>query len=58
MRRSIGLVSVLAMGLGAGFLSVAAAAAPPPLRLLQQPSLSRDLVAFTYAGDLWTAPPD
>ena len=56
MRRSIGLVSVLAMGLGAGFLSVAAAAAPTPLRLLQQPSLSRDLVAFTYAGDLWTAP--
>ena len=63
MRRTIGLVSALALAVGAGFASVAAAAptpspapSPAPPRLLQQPSLSRDLVAFTYAGDLWTAP--
>ena len=63
MRRSIGLVSALALAVGAGFASLAAAAptpspapSPAPPRLLQQPSLSRDLVAFTYAGDLWTAP--
>ena len=55
MRRQIRLVSVLALALGAGFLS-AAASAETPLKLLQQPSLSRDLIAFTYAGDLWTAP--
>jgi tricorn protease len=32
----------------------AATAAPP--RILQQPALSRDMVAFVNGGDIWTAP--
>ena len=32
-----------------------AAAAPGPL-LLQHPSLSRDLIAFDYAGEIFTVP--
>jgi tricorn protease len=45
------------------FLSAAALAlagsgpaAAAPARLLQQPALSRDLVAFVNAGDIWVAP--
>ncbi len=32
------------------------ASAAEPLHLMQTPSLSRDLIAFGYAGDLWTVP--
>jgi tricorn protease len=38
----------------AAFLAVPAAAAAP--RILQQPTLGRDLVAFVNGGDIWTAP--
>ena len=42
----------------AALLSLAAPAAmgATPPHILQQPSLSRDLVAFGYAGDIWTVP--
>ncbi|CAN5343238.1 S41 family peptidase [soil metagenome] len=43
--------------LGAG--GTAAAQTPgqtPGPRILQQPAISRDLVAFGYAGDIWTVP--
>ena len=33
-----------------------AALAQPAPRILQQPSLSHDLIAFVNAGDLWTVP--
>ncbi len=33
---------------------VAAEAAPP--QILQQPAISRDLIAFVYGGDIWTVP--
>jgi tricorn protease len=45
-------VGAAACALAAG--SQAAAQAGP--RIYQQPAISRDLVAFAYAGDLWTAP--
>ena len=35
------------------FLPLCSAATPYPL---QQPSLSKDRIVFTYAGDLWTVP--
>ncbi|MGH7528215.1 MAG: peptidase S41, partial [Gemmatimonadales bacterium] len=45
--------------LGAVLLSVAPVAQPEPdprdTRLLEQPALSGDRVAFIYAGDLWSA---
>ncbi|HEX4736996.1 MAG TPA: PDZ domain-containing protein [Allosphingosinicella sp.] len=37
-------------------LAVSAPATAAPNRLLQQPALSRDLVAFVSAGDIWIAP--
>src|SRR5688572_13014837 len=37
-------------------LSVSAAAMAQGTRLLRHPTVSRDLVAFEYAGDLWTVP--
>src|SRR5687767_215747 len=37
-------------------LSVCAAVAAQGTRLLRHPTVSRDLVAFEYAGDLWAAP--
>jgi tricorn protease len=36
-------------------LGAVPAAAAPPL-LLQHPSLSRDMLAFNYAGEIWTVP--
>ena len=36
-------------------VSTAARAADPP-RLLQQPAISRDLIAFGYGGNIWTVP--
>ena len=32
------------------------AQAPQGPHILQRPALSRDLIAFGYAGDLWTVP--
>ncbi|HEY1606816.1 MAG TPA: PDZ domain-containing protein [Allosphingosinicella sp.] len=40
----------------AAALALAGPAAAAPDRLLQQPALSRDLVAFVNAGDIWIAP--
>ncbi len=37
-------------------LSIPAFAADPHPHILQQPSISKDLIAFSYAGDLWTVP--
>ncbi len=34
-------------------LAVSAAASAQGTRLLRQPTVSRDLVAFEYGGDLW-----
>ena len=38
------------------FLSVAASHADPRPHIYQRPALSKDLIAFGYAGDLWTVP--
>jgi tricorn protease len=68
-RRSVPLTAIVVLSLGA-FVSLSAfVAAPsrgsPPAavpaddaatRLLQFPTLSRDSIAFTFAGDLWTVP--
>ncbi|HEX3887717.1 MAG TPA: PDZ domain-containing protein [Phenylobacterium sp.] len=41
----------------AGLLSQpAAASAQAAPHILQQPAISRDLIAFSYAGDIWTVP--
>src|SRR5919201_1105063 len=37
-------------------LTLANTAAAQGTRLLRHPTVSRDLVAFEYAGDLWTVP--
>src|SRR3989442_7539330 len=37
-------------------LTASAAATAQGTRLLRHPTVSRDLVAFEYAGDLWTVP--
>ncbi len=50
---AISILSVTAL-LGFGFCSTAAAAGKP--HIFQRPALSRDLIAFGYAGDLWTVP--
>jgi tricorn protease len=43
------VLSILAVG-------PAAASAPTKPHIFQRPALSRDLIAFGYAGDLWTVP--
>lgn len=45
----LGVAAAVALTLGA-----APARAEP--RILQQPAISRDLIAFGYAGDIWTVP--
>ncbi len=45
------VIALLAVVLAAG---VADAASTP--HIFQRPALSRDLIAFAYAGDLWTVP--
>ena len=55
MRIAAGLVSTLALAVAAVSLPDLAVAQTAP-GLFQQPSLSRDLVAFTYAGDIWVVP--
>src|SRR5262245_46894991 len=37
-------------------LGISATASAQGTRLLRHPTVSRDLVAFEYAGDLWTVP--
>ncbi|MEE8201524.1 MAG: hypothetical protein V3R29_10195, partial [Candidatus Acidoferrales bacterium] len=37
-------------------LGTVALATPPETRLARYPDISRDLVVFVYAGDLWTTP--
>jgi tricorn protease len=49
--RSVFLLSAAAFALASAGPATAA-----PNRLLQQPALSRDLVAFVSAGDIWIAP--
>jgi tricorn protease len=49
--------SVLALGVAVGALAGAAhGQTSEPPRLLQQPAISHGLIAFTYAGDVWTVP--
>jgi tricorn protease len=53
---SVRFISVLAFA-AAGLLSqpaVALAQAAP--HILQQPAMGHDLIAFSYAGDIWTVP--
>jgi hypothetical protein len=53
---SVRFTSILALA-AAGVLSQAGAAqAQPAPHILQQPAISRDLIAFSYAGDIWTVP--
>lgn len=47
--------AAMAAALGVAALGPAARAATVP-HILQQPAISRDLIAFGYAGDLWTVP--
>lgn len=49
------LFRLFVLGLVLALAGPALAADAPP-HLLQQPSLSKDLIAFSYAGDLWTVP--
>ena len=46
--------AVAALAAGAAFAQPAPSESPP--RLLQRPAISRDLIAFSYAGDIWTVP--
>jgi tricorn protease len=49
-------ISILAL-VAAGVLGQSAAAqAQPAPHILQQPAISHDLIAFSYAGDIWTVP--
>jgi len=52
MSRTLILSALLAGLLSSGPLS---AAPPPAARLLRQPDISRNSIAFIWAGDLWTA---
>src|SRR5881628_2280006 len=49
--RNFTLLFALAIGCSAGV-----SADSSPALLLQKPTLSRTLIAFVYAGDLWTVP--
>ncbi|HSZ51200.1 MAG TPA: PDZ domain-containing protein [Caulobacteraceae bacterium] len=49
--------TMLALGAAAGLMAGAAnAQSSSPPRLLQQPAISHGLIAFSYAGDIWTVP--
>src|ERR1700756_3542217 len=49
--------AMLALGAAAGIMAGAAQAqTSSPPRLLQQPAISHGLIAFSYAGDIWTVP--
>ena len=45
--------AAMAAAMGIGPTGAKAATVP---HILQQPAISRDLIAFGYAGDLWTVP--
>ena len=50
-----GLVAALVVAAVAAVWPAAALAAAGP-HIFQRPALSKDLIAFGYAGDLWTVP--
>ncbi len=52
-RRSVPLTAIAVLSLSA---FAAAPADDAATRLLQFPTLSRDSIAFTFAGDIWTVP--
>lgn len=52
MRLRVAAVLCLAVSLPA----IPSFAADPHPHILQQPAISKDLIAFSYAGDLWTVP--
>jgi tricorn protease len=49
-------LSLILALIAASFSSLSATADTPPPHILQQPAISKELIAFTYAGDLWTVP--
>jgi tricorn protease len=51
--RIVSILALAAAGVLAGSGAAMAEAAP---HILQQPAISRDLIAFSYAGDIWTVP--
>lgn len=53
MRR---MLSSMITAAALGFAASHVAGAAEKLRLLQMPTLSHELIAFGYAGDLWTVP--
>jgi tricorn protease len=54
MRRSVLALGAALWVLASAGLAQAQATSPP--RLLQQPAISHGLIAFVYAGDIWTVP--
>ena len=56
MRLRLAAAVSLAVSLSIPALSIPAFAADPHPHILQQPSISKDLIAFNYAGDVWTVP--
>ena len=48
-------VAVCLIAAGLAFEPAGARAATKP-HIFQRPALSKDLIAFGYAGDLWTVP--
>lgn len=44
------------LSLAVSLCSIPSFAADPHPHILEQPAISRDLIAFSYAGDLWTVP--
>ena len=54
MRSLANLVSAAALAWAAASSGALAQGAPP--HILQQPSISHDLIAFSYGGNIWTVP--
>ena len=48
--------SILALAAAGVFGQAGAVLAQAAPHILQQPAISRDLIAFSYAGDIWTVP--
>jgi tricorn protease len=48
--------SIFALAAAGALGQAAAVQAQPAPHILQQPAISRDLIAFSYAGDIWTVP--
>ncbi|THD65348.1 MAG: protease, partial [Phenylobacterium sp.] len=49
-------ISILALAAAGVLGQTAAAQAQAAPHILQQPAISRELIAFSYAGDIWTVP--